>query len=130
MSEPLLTDELRRAMSRETPPISGEATAAEIKRFAYATNDLNPLYLDEEYAAEAGLDGVVAPPLFVVVPTRNDLPLSELGEDGNSKSPTRREWAARFPRVLAGGTEFEFFDYVRPGDLLTATRRTVDIYEK
>jgi hydroxyacyl-ACP dehydratase HTD2-like protein with hotdog domain len=31
---------------------------------------------------------------------------------------------------VAGGTEYEFHEHIRPGDTLTATRRIADMYEK
>ena len=83
--EPVLDEELRLVLDRTGPPAVGEVTAKEIKRFAYAIDDLNPLYLDEEYARSVGLPGVVAPPLFVVVPTHDDTPLNETQPDGIGK---------------------------------------------
>lgn len=128
--EPVLDEELRRVLDRTGPPAVGEVTAKEIKRFAYAIDDLNPLYLDEEYARSVGLPGVVAPPLFVVVPTHDDTPLNETQPDGIGKSPAREIIQKHYSRVVAGGTEYEFFQHVRPGDVLTAERRSGEVYQK
>lgn len=128
--ETLITPEMRAALGREMPPITGEVTAKEIRRYVYAVDDLNAIYLDDASAREAGLGGIVAPPLFVSVPTRNDVPLSELAEDGIARSSSSLRMSEKIRRVVAGGTEYEFFDYIRPGDVLTATRRIVDLYEK
>jgi len=125
--EPLLTDEVREDLKREATTISGQVTAADIARFAYAVDDGNPLYADEGYARAAGFDGVIAPPLFLMVPTRTDRPLSDLQEDG---TPPRTAPSEKLRRVVAGGTEYEFFQHMRPGDTITATRRIIDSYEK
>jgi len=39
-------------------------TAKDIKRFAQAIDDPNPLYHDEEYAKSSKFKGIIAPPLF------------------------------------------------------------------
>ncbi len=128
--ESLITDAMRAALHRDHPPTTGVVTAQEVERYAYATDDLNPLYLDDAYARAAGLPGVVAPPLFLGVPNRNDVPLSELAEDGIAKASSSVAMSDKIKRVVAGGTEYELFEHVRPGDTLTATRRIADMYEK
>ena len=44
----LITDEIRSWIGKETPPWTIEVTTLDVKRFVVATDDLNPLYLDEE----------------------------------------------------------------------------------
>jgi 3-methylfumaryl-CoA hydratase len=128
--ESLITDAMRAALQRQHPPVTGVVTAQEIKRYAYATDDLNPIYLSDEEARRAGLPGTVAPPLFLSVPTRTDAPLGELAEDGIAKASSSLAMSDRIKRVVAGGTEYEFHEHIRPGDTLTATRRIADMYEK
>jgi len=36
-----------------------------IRRYAQAISDLNPLYLDEEYAKKSEYGGIIAPPTFI-----------------------------------------------------------------
>ncbi len=128
--ELVLDEEIRQVFTRGYPSVTGEVTAKEIKRFAYATDDLNAIYLDEEHARSVGLPGVVAPPLFVVVVTHDDTPLHEMEEDGIGTSPARAVIQKHFKRVVAGGTECEFFQHVRPGDVLTAQRQSGEVYQK
>ena len=44
----LITDEIRSWIGRETPAWTIEVTKLDVKRFAIASDDLNPLYLDDE----------------------------------------------------------------------------------
>lgn len=126
----LLTPEIREALDRDRRLARGEVTEKEIKRFAYATDDLNGIYLDDACAKSAGLPGIVAPPLSVVVFTREDHPLGELQEDGIGKARGRSVLYQRLPRVVAGGTEYDFFQHIRPGDVLTSESRTGNVFEK
>lgn len=69
MSEPedIITPELRAWIGRDIgrvaipEPISG----SEVRRYARATGDDNPLWFDEDYARAAGYRGRVVPPMVV-----------------------------------------------------------------
>lgn len=54
-------EELIGARSR---PVRNVVEAGAVKRFAQAIGDLNPLYLDEEYAARSRWGRRIAPPTF------------------------------------------------------------------
>lgn len=128
--ESLITEEARAMIGRQSEPVTGyKVTAHEIRRYCYAIDDLNPLYVDDEHAARSKNGGIVAPPLFFGIPFARDVPVGELSEDG---TPRRRETRPplRASRVMAGGTEIEFFAPIRPGDVITSQSRIADIYEK
>jgi acyl dehydratase len=128
--ESLITDEIRSWIGHETPPWTIEATKLDITRFAVATNDLNPLYLDEEYAKKSHYGGVIAPPLFYMAPLTNPVPETELRPDGlpyEGKFPIP---PTPLPRLMDGGTEIEFFAPIRAGDTLTGRCKITDIYQK
>ena len=100
-----------------------------IRRFAVASDDLNPLYLDEEYARQSRYGGTVAPPLFYKADLTDPTPEAGLRPDGGAEG--------RFPippvaldRAVDGGTEVEFFAPIRPGDTLTVKTKITDIYQK
>ena len=129
MQEALISNEVRSWIGREDPPFTVQVTELEIKRFAVATDDLNPLYLDDEYASRSRYGGTVAPPLFYMADLTDPVPEAGLREDGGS--------VGRFPippvpldRAVDGGTEIEFFAPIRPGDTLTVKSRITDIYQK
>ena len=94
------------------PPI----TKDEILKFAEALGETNPLYTDEEAAAQGPYGGLVAPPTFV---TRL-----------RPKKMTP-EHMPRFGKVgFDGGRDLESFTPVRPGDALKMVSTIHDIYEK
>lgn len=104
-------------------PISVE----EIRRFCYATDDLNPAYLEAGHAPS----GIVAPPMFISIPFDWDVPLEELPEDG---TPQQNDGLPYPPlkarRKLFGGYQVEYFQPLRPGDVLRRRRKILDIYER
>ena len=129
--ESLITPEARAAIGQEAPPVTGyEVSEHEIRRYCYAIDDLNPLYLDPEAAAAGPYAGIIAPPLFLSIPFARDVPLSRIRADG---IPLTDDDLPRPPlpvtRTMAGGTEVEFLQPVRPGDVLTRRSRIADLYE-
>ncbi len=99
-----------------------------IKRYAHAVDDLNPLYLDEEYATNSRYGGVVAPPGFFGWPTRWTGNLPTVTSLTRTLVAALR--AAGYTRLLDGGIEYEFFSPVRAGDILAALPRIVRISER
>ncbi|MBI3744205.1 MAG: MaoC family dehydratase N-terminal domain-containing protein [Chloroflexi bacterium] len=112
------------------PPATGEVAARDFHRFAFAVDDLNALYFDEAYAKANGLPGIIAPPLFALAATHEDVPLHRLQVDGIARSESQAAIYKHFKRVVAGGTEYEFFQPLRPGDRLTAERGVGQIFQK
>ncbi len=88
-----------------------------IREFARALKDDNPLYLDPEYARrEAG--GVLAPPTFTMT----------LAHWDSGTGRPRLDLDLR--RLLHGEQEFEYLKPIRAGDVLTATTRVANVFEK
>lgn len=91
-------------------------TAEDIRAFAEAVGDLNPLYLDAEAARQAGYTDVIAPPMFCM----------------------RLRGARMSPEVslepglvgLYAGQEVEFHDEICAGQTYTVVARVVEMYEK
>ena len=129
-SKSLVTDEIRSWIGRETPPWTLEVSRLDIKRFAVATDDLNPLYMDEERAKQSRYGDLIAPPLFYMAPLTDPVPESALRADGlpyEGKFPIP---PTPLPRLMDGGTEIEFFVPIRAGDTLTGRCKITDIYQK
>ena len=62
----LLTEHLKTWIGREAHyPAHEELGRASIRYFALALGDDNPLYLEDEYAREAGYPSVIAPPTLI-----------------------------------------------------------------
>ena len=115
----VITDEMRNLVGVESEPSVYQIEREPIRRWAEAIGDTNPLYHDEEYAKKKGHRGLVAPPAFVcqyAYPTK-------VGKSaGRVRSP--------FTRNLNGGNEYEFFKTVCAGDILTATTKLAEIFER
>lgn len=127
-ADTLLTAEIISYIGRSSNAVSGyRVTSEEIRRFCYAADDLNPAYLDSQFSPQ----GIVAPPMFISVPFDWEVPVDELPIDG---TPQQNDGLAFPPlptkRKLFGGYEVEFFQHVRPGDVLTRVRKISDIYER
>ncbi|MHB1126654.1 MAG: FAS1-like dehydratase domain-containing protein [Bacillota bacterium] len=104
-----------------------EVTARDIRRFAQAIGDDNPLYYDEEYAKKTKYGGIIAPPLFCHTCAFDDLPAEKLRSDG---LPDELNLPLPTTKAVGGGSVFEVGEPVRPGDTITVTKVIEDIYLK
>jgi 3-methylfumaryl-CoA hydratase len=125
-----ITDEARAMIGKWGAPVThNPVSELEILMYCEAVGDLNPLYVDGEEAEKGPYGGIVAPPLSHPVPRA--IRLSALREDG---LPTPRGTGGmpplRVTRSMAGGTETEFHQPIRPGDVLTSRSKIADIYER
>ena len=111
-----LTEEMRRAaIGQESVPRTMDVEKGAIIKFAEAIGDENPVYNDEEAARASRYGGLIAPPTFLrsALSARPELPFD-----------------VPFERVLDGGSDWEYFEPVRPGDRITAVSRIEDINER
>lgn len=123
--ETLITPEIRQMLGQQAVSPGKEVVDVSIiRRYAASIGDLNPLYLDERYARESSYGGIIAPPQFVFDVSNNIF--SDVGDDGRD---TARVSIPGF-RVARAGNEFEFFEPVRPGDVINKKRRIAEMYEK
>lgn len=105
----------RAAIGLESDPKTIEVEKGAIIKFAEAIGDENPVYNDEEAARASRYGGLIAPPTFLrsAVSARPELPFE-----------------VPFERLLDGGSDWEYFEPVRPGDRITAVSRIEDINER
>ncbi len=111
-----LTEEMRQqAIGRESLPNTVEVEKGAIIKFAQAIGDDNPVYNDEAAARASRYGGLVAPPTFL-----------------RSVAAGRPEYPFEVPfhRLLDGGSDWEYFEPVRPGDRITSVSRIEDINER
>jgi acyl dehydratase len=102
------------------PPRIVEVEAGQLRLFAKATGETNPIYFDLSAAIEAGHPALPAPPTFLfsldllsdVLPTT----LGLLGVDVG--------------KILHGEQHFEQGAQIYAGDRLTLTTHITDIYDK
>lgn len=99
----------------------GQVRADDFQRFAYACNDLDARYLDDEYARSQNLPGCIAPPMFVSA-------VMQWGpgpaEDALRPDGTVLDATASLPldglRLMGAGQDIEFHSDVVDGDILHA----------
>jgi acyl dehydratase len=111
-----LTEEMRQqAIGLEGQPATSDVEKGAIIKFAEAIGDENPVFNDEAAARESRYGGLIAPPTFLrsVTSSRVVLPFD-----------------FPFERRLDGGSEWEYFVPIRPGDRITAVARIEDINER
>jgi acyl dehydratase len=104
-----------------------EVTARDIKRFAQAIGESNPLHYDEAFAKQSRYGCIVAPPLFCQTLTFEDVPASELAGDG---SPVEINVPIPAQRAVGGSSQYTVNRLVRAGDVITVTSQLKNIYTK
>ncbi len=122
--EKLITDEMRRMIGQL---LSTQVVAIEkgmIERFVRAVEDPNPLWSEEEFARKARYGGIILPPSIL------------FGLNYFAKPAIEAFWELQpfkleaLPRYLDGGVECEFFNVIRPGDILFSTVTLANLYER
>jgi acyl dehydratase len=98
-------------------PVRMHVERGKIREFARAIKDDNPLYFDEEYAKQTA-GGLMPPPTFSMT----------LGFWDDGRGRPLLTYDVR--RLLHGEQEFEYLAPIHAGDVLTATGRVADVYEK
>lgn len=91
-------------------------TKGDISKFCQALGETNPLFTNEEVAADGPYGGLVAPPTYVTRLRPNKMTpehMPRLGKVG-----------------FDGGRDVEIFLPVRPGDTLKMVSTIHDVYEK
>ncbi|MDP8254335.1 MAG: MaoC family dehydratase N-terminal domain-containing protein [Candidatus Alcyoniella australis] len=98
-------------------PVTYEVGREKIKEFAVALTDDSPVFLDP---AASPHGDIIAPPTFVV----------RVQADAIAKLLFDREIDLNFMMLVHGEQEFEWFDVMRPGDVLVTQTTVKEIYEK
>ena len=117
--ESMITDEVRAALGTEMvgPPELIEMKA--IRDYAGAItwpDPPNPLHVDEEYAKNTRFGGIIAPWSFY----------TSLGREAPMPKLPLPE-----PRVgMNGGNDYEYFQPIRPGDMITTRSKVIDVSER
>jgi acyl dehydratase len=104
----------------ETQPRSVDVEKGQLKFFAQATGETNPVYFDEEAAKAAGHPTLLAPPTFLfcletMTPSTDNV-MAKLGID--------------IGRVLHGEQQFTYRKPIYAGDTITLRTKVSDIYDK
>lgn len=122
--------------------------ASHILMFARSVGDANPIYADEEYAKGTEVGHIIAPPTFVQASAQfdPDYPLRpKIGKKwmGSGREATGSGVDAEPPKEEGSGggvgtgarglhaeQHFEYHRHLKPGDVLSATTRPGERWEK
>ena len=106
---------MRATIDVESEPLTHDVEKGAIIKFAEAIGDTNPICNDEVAARQSRYGGMVAPPTFL-----------RSMSAGALKVDFRNPYSAN----LDGGSEWEYFEPIRPGDRITVTTMIADLYER
>jgi acyl dehydratase len=109
-----------------------EVTRSYIQQWAAVNEDYNALYFDEEYAKKSRWDGLIAPPLYLISVQDGLAAPMEMFYEITLPGGLQYNYK-RFPNLVSapqGYTEWEFFEPVRPGDVIDAEHKLSDLYWK
>jgi acyl dehydratase len=108
-------DAQKKQIGIESEPVTLDVERGAIRLFAQAIGDPNPLFNDEKEARKTRFGGMIATPTFARFLMGRAMPRPDI-----PNMPTR---------LLDGGSEWEFFHPIRPGDRITVTTRLADLRE-
>ncbi|MCV7443473.1 dehydratase [Mycobacterium paraense] len=97
-----------------------------IRHWAHALADMNPVYLDPEFAASSRFGGIVSPPVMLQTWTMPSPKLEGIAERGGApveilSNPTAFLDEAGYTSTVATNSEFEIERYPRLGDVISST---------
>jgi len=102
------------------PPIVWEVERGKIKEMVRAIGDDNPIFQDKQAAIAEGYQDSPASPTFLTVPAMWSAGLASIVMDLN----------INVAMVLHGEEEYEYYQEIYPGDIITGSTKVLDIEEK
>jgi acyl dehydratase len=102
------------------PSSTYEVGKEKIKEYAKAIKNLDPHYVDDEFAKKSKYGTIIAPPTFAVV----------FGAYLIEPVFTDKELNLNMAMLVHGEQELEFLDVVKAGDSITTSAKIVDIKNK
>ncbi len=107
---------LKQMVGKATKPRLYEIEKGQLRRFAIAIGEENPIHLDEKTAKSAGFPSLVATPTFAAALGEVEPLLIELGLDPQG--------------TMHAEEEYEYFRPICAGDAVNIVHRVADIYDK
>ena len=143
MDHTYITPEIKALIGLEGDPQTSwePVERSEVRRFAQAVMDDDPIFWNDAYVKNTRYGEVVAPPLFPLFahrrPPGSPDPLASAAMDpdfdgfvGLLTTGLPPVPLPMLPRLLNGGNEVEFYQLPALGDRITARAKYLDIYEK
>ncbi len=128
MAETYVTEEMRVDLGKEREKrVSFPVDKFAIRQWAIAVQWPEPpnrLYWDEEYAKKTRFGGIIAPPFFN--------PFAYHVDEERMKGPSQAGLRTGQPgtSTMNGGTEVEYYEPIRPGDMITSVSKVVEYNER
>ncbi|MBI1238220.1 MAG: MaoC family dehydratase [Alphaproteobacteria bacterium] len=110
----------RKFIGMTLPKTSVDVEKGQLRFFAKATGETNPIYFDEAAAKDAGHPALPAPPTFAF----------SLNLLAPQKVNWLQEMGVNIANILHGEQAFEYFKPIYAGDVITLQSRVADIYDK
>ena len=104
----------------EYAPMTWEVERGKIRELAKAIGDPNPIYLDKDAAIQAGYKDTPATSTFLTVPMMWCGQMPDIIND----------LKINFMMVLHGEEEYEYYQLIYPGDVITGTPKITKMEEK
>jgi acyl dehydratase len=114
MANKYVTEEARQQIGKVSETRTYEVERGAIRRIAEAIGHLNPLFNDEKAARHTRFGGMIAPPTFCRL----------LGAPIVDVKLNMEQF-----RGLDGGSDWEYFEPIRPGDRITVQSKLADLRE-
>jgi len=110
----------KKLIGKQYPAITYKIKKDMLVSFAKATEQVNPIFFDEQIAKEKGHPTIVAPPTFLTVVTmQQEKPYEYLEKINISLSS-----------VLHAGQEYSYYHPIYAGDEIKMKYKIDDIYDK
>jgi len=107
-------------IGKEYAPIVWEVERGKIRELVGAIGDQNPIYINREIAVKEGYKDSPAPPTFLTVPVMFS----------GSMATAVVDLQINFTMVLHGEEEYEYYQEIYPGDVITGVPKVKSIEEK
>lgn len=114
----------RKHLGEVSEPRVIDVEKGQLRFFAKATGETNPIYFDEDAARAAGHPTLPAPPTFLF-----SLALGAPAKRGNILD-AENGMGVDMRRILHGEQRFEYHRQIYAGDRVTLVTTTGEIYEK
>ena len=115
-----ITDEMRAAIGKQSPPWTHEVTTTSVRAFARGVGYTDEVYFDEEAARKAGYPSLPAPPTYMGTPIFIPGKSSDTFSGPVAGGPRVNHG---LPGLLDGGTETEYHGQICAGDRLTVVSK-------
>lgn len=111
-----LPSKVKQMVGRSTKPLTFEIEKGQVRRFAQAIGETNPVHLDESVAKKLGYPSLLAPPTFPAAIENTAELIEELGLNMNT--------------TMHAEEEYEYFRPICAGDEVVVVHEVADAYDK